>query len=391
MADLVSWSSLAMASILSLPMLVFSVEASLGILRTQQRLLFGDIPKTCIMITAHNEAAVIRSTLERLLPALPGNVRVMVVADNCSDDTAEIARSLMVDVFERADQEKRGKGYALAFGRDRLATHPPECVIVLDADCSTDTQSIADLARWCAMRDSAVQARNILKPDLSASTKVQISTFAFWVKNVVRQRGAYRIGGGGILAGTGMAFPWEMFARLPLATGDIVEDLALSVNLTQSGQAPLFFEQSTVSSPAAPEHATLQQRSRWEHGFLGVALTHGLSALWRGISRRNLKSLLLGFHLMVPPLTMLLAMSIMSILIFIIIGLVCAYWLPMLIIVSMLALMLMVIIVNWILEGRQWLSLTALLSAPGYVIWKLPVYGKFLLGKTSTWVRTDRG
>lgn len=391
MVDVLEWSAFALAVALSLPMLIFSIEAFLGMFRTPDTLFFVRFPRTCIMIPAHNEAAVITTTLKSLLSVVQNNVRIVVVADNCSDDTAMMARNLNVDVFERSDPEKRGKGFALAFGRDSLSLDPPECVIVLDADCRIDAGSIADIAKSCHLSGSAVQARNILEANLSLPPKVQISNFAFWIKNIVRQRGVSRIGGGAILAGTGMAFPWQMFAALPLATGDIVEDLALSVNLTKSGHPPLFLEQATVTSPAAPEHATLQQRSRWEHGFLGVAATHGFSAVWRGISKLDLQSLLLGLHLMVPPLAMLFALAIVSALFFSMLGILFGYWLPFIVVVSMLSAMATAILLNWAIEGHQWLSPKALISLPAYVLWKLPVYGKLLAGKTSKWVRTDRG
>ncbi len=235
---------------------------------------------------------------------------LLVVADNCSDATAQLVRQAGQEVIERTDPARRGKGYALAFGRDHLKLDPPECVIVFDADCQADAQSIAALANVCVAENVVVQARYILEPDLSVSPKVQISNFAFWVKNVVRQRGAHRLGGAAILVGTGMAFPWHIFKSAPLATANIVEDLALGINLTQNGHAPTFLEQATVASVAASEGATLGQRTRWEHGFLAMAKSHGLGAIRDGLRTRNRKLFQLGLHLLVPPVAFLLLFSV---------------------------------------------------------------------------------
>ena len=226
MIALLSW---AVAAPPILALAIFLAETLLGTVRLKPRSLSGKHPTTTILMPAHNEALIIEETIERLVPLLSENVRLLVVADNCSDATAQLVRQAGQDVIERTDPARRGKGYALAFGRDHLKLDPPECVIVFDADCQTDAESIAALAKVCVAEDVVVQARYILEPDLSVSPKVQISNFAFWVKNVVRQRGAHRLGGAAILVGTGMAFPWHIFANAPLATANIVEDLALGI------------------------------------------------------------------------------------------------------------------------------------------------------------------
>jgi cellulose synthase/poly-beta-1,6-N-acetylglucosamine synthase-like glycosyltransferase len=385
------WLAIVFAAVAALPMTILIAEAAVGFFRIGDKSISGDIPKTCILIPAHNEADIIEKTLTNLISVIPKNVRILVVADNCTDDTASKARALNVEVIERTDETKRGKGYALAFGRDSMSANPPDCVVVLDADCSTDTQSIADIAIWCHRTGSPIQARNILERDLSLSSKVQISNFALWFKNVVRQRGTYRLGGGNMLAGTGMAFPWHLFKGLPLATGDIVEDLALSVDLIKSGRPPLLFEQSTITSPAAPEHATLQQRSRWEHGFMNVAMAHGLPAIAHGVMRRNLRTLILGFHLLVPPLALLIVMEMFFIFTLLCFAIFVNYSEPFIYLTIIFVMMILTVFANWLREGNQWLSARALISLPIYIFWKLPVYWRFLARRTSSWVRTDRG
>src|SRR3546814_20308483 len=78
-----------------------------------------------ILVPAHDEADSIAPTVAALAAAAPG-ARILVVADNCGDATAALAREAGADVIERRDLSKRGKGFALAFGRDYLAAGPPE-------------------------------------------------------------------------------------------------------------------------------------------------------------------------------------------------------------------------------------------------------------------------
>ena len=390
MTDILEWAAFVLALGVAPPLIIFTIEVSLGLIGTNAEPLVGNVPSTCILIPAHNEADIITATLSHLASIIPADARLMVVADNCSDETASLARDEGFEVLERHDPLRRGKGYALAFGREAMLKAPPDCVIVFDADCRSTPQSIADLARACQARGSVLQARYVFDTDHSVPPKIQISNFALWIKNVVRQRGSCRIGGPAILTGTGMAFPWHVFELLPLATGSIVEDLALSVHLTEAGHSPVFFEQARVTSAAANQRATLEQRSRWEHGFLAVARTQGLTAVRRGLLSFDWRSLWLGLHLMVPPLALLLTLGLVSEALLGVIAMYTGYWLPFLILAAVLLAALSATFLNWVVEGRQWLSPRSLLYLPLYVLWKLPLYGRFLAGKTATWVRTDR-
>jgi hypothetical protein len=123
------------------------------------------------------------------------------------------------------------------------------------------------------------QAVNLLAPDLAASPLVQLSTFAFMIKNLIRQRGLQRLAGRAHLTGTGMALPWNLFASANLGGSNIVEDLALGLELADRATAPKLVSRATVWSPAASESGTLVQRSRWEGGYLATALKTAPAAL----------------------------------------------------------------------------------------------------------------
>lgn len=373
-----------------LALLFFSVEAWLGIRRGRSVPVEATASDVCILIPAHNEEAIIEETLERFRPALSTSTRLLVVADNCTDDTAALVRQQGFEVLERFDSERRGKGFALAFGRDHLRAAPPQCIIVMDADCSSDPRSISSLAAYSLETRRACQAQYVFAPGPEASPMVQISNFAFWVKNVVRQRGAARAGGGAILAGTGMAFPWDLFNQLPLATGSIVEDLSLTLDLARSGNAPLFFEQAKVVSAAASERATLGQRSRWEHGFLAVAASRGIPLLGHGIAALDRKAILLGLHLLVPPLALLMIVSTIIAALLAAFAIVAGNWAPFAAMSLSMIVALLGVFANWSLEGHRWLKPRTLAMVPLYLVWKIPVYLRFVTGKRAQWIRTER-
>ena len=375
---------------LSLALTIFTLETFFGLIAIKPIEVKGNQPKTVILMPAHDEASTISGTLEQIIPVLSDRVRLLIVADNCSDETAKIVKAYGHEVIERNDVDRRGKGYALAFGQDYLRKNPPDCVIILDADCTTDEQSVSDLSKYCLERSLPVQAQYILNPDRFTSPMVQISNFAFWVKNAVRQRGSQRMGAAAILTGTGMSFPWPLFERLPLATSNIVEDLGLTIYLTQTRNAPIYLNQALIKSLAAGEQATLNQRTRWEHGFLSMAREYGLKSILQGIRKTDRRLFQIGLHLIVPPVALLFSLSFIGMIFTAILGSLRGSSLPFLLISVPLTLSIIAIFLAWLSGGKRWISGKTLLKLPIYLLWKIPVYIGLFRGKTTSWDRTER-
>lgn len=369
---------------------IFILEVTAGLVGMRRTGASHGTPPTVIIVPAHNEAGGLAASLIALKQAVPPDVRILMVADNCSDDTAALARAAQVNVIERHDPANRGKGYALAFARDHLAADPPECVIVLDADCIPDVGSV-DILRNAVVRHRVpVQATNLLRADLAAPPMVQISNFAFLVKNLFRQRGAGRIGHVALLGGTGMAMPWDLFATAPLASSNIVEDLALGIHAINVGRPPCFAEAARVESAAAEQDSALTQRTRWEHGFVQTAVKHAMPLLLAGIRKRSLPHFWMGCHLSVPPLSMLIALSGVGAVALVALGALTHRWVPTVVISSLLAVTMVLVVAVWIMAGRRYLSGASAVRLPFYVLWKLPVYFKLVGRRETEWRRTKR-
>lgn len=390
--SIVSW-------LLALPLaflfIIYVLELSFGLFRSSDRnsvsqsALAKDL-NIAILIPAHNEASIITQTIEGLLDDIPAGTRILVVADNCSDNTAVLARTAGAEVVERRNATQRGKGYALAFGRDILAESPPDCVIVLDADCALDKNSAAKLASAVTSKSVPVQATNLIHSASDVSPVVQISNFAMIVKNLVRQRGMTRLGGAALLTGTGMAFPWQIFANAPLANSDLAEDLGLGITITKQGHPPFFLEDAGVSSEAAAKEDTLVQRTRWEHGFLTTARHHAIPLIASGFGKFSASQFFLGLHLLVPPLALLMATGMGALFL-----LACATYLgstplPFMLLLTTVVAAIFMTIGAWFMEGRRVLTFGALIRIPIYILWKVPVYLNFLRGSETRWIRTRR-
>lgn len=371
--------------------LVFLAELVLGLVRGKQVPHGAAAPRIALVIPAHNEAAGVRAAVAAIGAVLPPGARMLVVAHNCSDATAAEARAggAEVAVLDRADQ--RGKGYALAFGRDCLALDPPEIVIVIDADCVPEPGTIARIAATARHSGRAVQASYLFRTRPGDAPMVQISNFAVLVKNLVRQRGGKRLGAAALMSGSGMAFPWETFARLDLATGNIVEDLAIGIELVRAGSPPLFDEAATVWSTPSSESGTQTQRARWEGGFLATARVLALPLVAEGIARRRWSLFWMGLHLLTPPLTLLLLGNIAAVAVLAVVALVGGPGFVFMLLASLLAAMIVAVFAAWSLEGRAVLSGRVLLRLPLYFLWKLALYARIVRkAERPAWVRTER-
>ena len=370
----------------------FAVELFVGVKPLRQEAAPGKRASAVIVVPAHNEAAILESRLSALVTTASGRARIMLVADNCTDSTAEIARRLGVSVVERFDHERRGKGFALDFARQSLEADPPEVVLIVDADCTMDGESISRLVSRCAAANRPCQAVNLQAPTRDSSPAVQLSTFAFYIKNVVRQRALQRIAGRVHLLGTGMALPWPVFARTELATDHIVEDLKMGLELAEAGHGPLFVEDAAVWSSAETEKSTLAQRQRWEGGFLQNALRTGPAMLLRCVGRGDARGAWAAIDLLIPPFALLLTLDVAALVSAVVVTWLttAAQW-PLLVLGGSIALAGAGLVLAWINGGSRFVSLSGLARAPLYILWKLPLYlGLVRSGAPKEWVRTNR-
>ncbi len=391
--DLFLWLGVV---IVAVPVAVFSsqvVLASFDLRNSHRRSpceLGGDIPTTVILMPAHNEAAGIAATLLPL-KALSPRVRVLVVADNCTDDTASIARAHGVTVVERTAADLRGKGYALQHGLNHLRGGPPDVVIVLDADCDTTADDMHRLAAASAERATAVQGIYLMRAPPNAAIGSKIAEFAWLVKTLIRPKGWRSLGGTCQLMGSGFAVPWPVAEKLDLASGHLVEDMKLTMDLASIRQSPVFVECARVFSvfPAAVA-AQATQRRRWEHGHLGVVLTEVPFALLKAASTLNSHLLAVALDLCVPPLSLLVlllgGLSAAAMIQAVFWG---VTWGSLLVCALAVALAGSVVLAWWG-WGRAVLSARELLSVPAFVWRKLGVYVGFIWRREREWTRTDR-
>lgn len=348
-------------------------------------------PSTTILIPAHNESSGITETLLSIKAQLTSNVKVLVVADNCNDDTAAIARSHHVEVIERFHEAKRGKGFALDFGIQHLARNPPDIVLILDADCVLGQNAISILVDEAMHYKRPVQGLYLMHARPDSPLKIKIAAFAWAVKNWARPLGFYRLGLACHLYGSGMAFPWSVINQVNLASGHIVEDMKLGVDLAKLNLAPKFIPSALITSEfPISEEGIRTQRIRWEHGHLGMILKEGIPLILHGIKHANLNMVAIALDMCLPPLALLVLIIVLLSTLGVLMSIATGQLLPWSLILIDLVLVITAVILAWCKFGRNIVKFSELMTVPIYVLAKIPLYIKFLFRRQSDWVRSKR-
>ncbi len=232
-----------------------------------------------VLIPAHDEERTIPDAIRSVAASdYPADLlTVVVVADNCGDGTAAVARGLGAGCLERSDATRRGKGFALALGLDRVLDTPTDVVMVVDADCELSPVAVrrlvAALEAGADVAQSSVITRNprVVPAGLIAGVGGQL-------ENAVAA-GLDRLGYPTGLRGTGMAFRRAVLEAHPWDAYGLTEDAEYAGRLRAAGVAVRFVLDAEVRSEAPPTAAAFgTQRDRWRAALFtpGFGIVHKL-------------------------------------------------------------------------------------------------------------------
>ena len=347
-----------------------------------------------VIVPAYNEAAGITATVRSLFavsyPA--AHFRVIVIADNCTDDTAARARAAGALVWERQHATERGKGYALAFAYARcLEDGFASAIVVVDADTSVSPNLLSAFSARFVSGVEAVQAEYGVR-NANASWRTRLMVIALTMFHTVRSLGRERLRVSCGLRGNGMGFSTRLLRRVPPRAFSIVEDIEYGIALGLAGARVAYVPEAHVYGDMPTTGAdSKSQRERWEHGRIALVreqVPKLLTAASRGGARRI--PLDLAFDLLVPPLTTVAALTGVGLLAAgslaargLAGGIAVIPWA-----VAMLAL-LGYVARGAVLSGTGLRAVLDLMWAPVFMLWKFTL----MLSprrRTGEWVRTTR-
>jgi len=382
------------ALLISVPMLLVVLEAIMAVGFRKQKPMAAPVkefPRTVVLIPAHNEVDVIGRCLASLSVDLPPNCRMLCVAHNCTDATAEVARSLGAEVVEVQDAGHGGKPDALKAGLQWLDANPPEVVVIVDADCVVSQGAVRMLATRAWELNRPVMGAYFFAPADAEKGMATLSSLAVLLKNFVRPLGLHSLGLPCLLNGSGSAYPFQVIRSAPQGKGAIAEDYQLAIDLLERGYPTTFVPEARVDGLLPKrEDTALRQRRRWEHGHMFLAFRTAPRLMLEGLMRLDRNRIGLGLEVAVPPLAFLGMMWAIAV------GLSLALYVfyghggPFGFLAGTAAMFAAAVLMSWMRFAGVKSTLAALASIPGYLMWKLPMYREFFTRRETRWMKTAR-
>ena len=256
-----------------------------------------------ILIPAHNEQSTVTGILASCqnLNYPVDRWEVCLVADNCSDDTAQIARDYGVTVLERNDASKTGKGHAVSWAIRQLENRPFDALVIVDADCKLSRESLRIVDSQIRQGASAVQLNHrVTNPDANAIS------YAAAVGRVLEYDLFFapksQLGLNAMLVGTGMVLTKDLLQQVPWDSTSCAEDTEYTLRLTRENVPIRFASQAHVEVQSAASREQMQVQASAlgkRQSFLGThrsdsvvprrSFAFGCSQVGSGIDSGNLE------------------------------------------------------------------------------------------------------
>ena len=344
-----------------------------------------------ILVPAHNEERLLPDLLESLAALdYPKTLYdVHVVADNCTDRTAAIARRAGVHVYERFDTERVGKGHALNWLLAQIKS-PYDAIVIFDADTVVSPRFLRVMDARLAQGEKVIQGYYAVR-DPARSWSVALRYAALAVLHYLRPLGRSVLGGTTGLKGNGMCLRADIAQRFAWS-GSLTEDIEYHMELVLAGERVTFAPDARLEAEMPGTLRGAQtQNVRWERGRLQMVRAYVPRLLRMAFRRRRFAPFDAAMEQLIPPTAVLTALIGACTLAGVALGLLGAGWAGAWAGLALLAGEAIYLIIGLLLArapARVWL---ALLYAPVFVVWKVVLYLRVLAGRERQgWIRTER-
>jgi cellulose synthase/poly-beta-1,6-N-acetylglucosamine synthase-like glycosyltransferase len=344
-----------------------------------------------LLVPAHDEESTIGRLLvsTRALEYPAGQFDVYVVADNCTDRTAQVARAAGAQVEERFDQSARGKGYALRWILTRLRERGAryDAYVVIDADTVVAPDLLRRLdARFEAGSQVVQVYYSVLNVEESPVAALRFAALA--AVHYLRPLGRARLGLSCGLKGNGMGFLAPVLDRHGWEWFTLAEDVEFHLALVEAGLKVDFVPETMVLADMPVTFAQAEsQNERWERGRLEMLRGRGLGLVLDGLRRRDPLRVDAVVEQLIPPLSVPVVLAGATLA-----GSLLFRARPAAVLAGFsLGGQLAYVLAGLALVGAPWRIYRALAYAPPYIGWKVWLYGRSLGARgAAQWIRTAR-
>ncbi|CAM2065580.1 Glycosyltransferase family 2 protein [Sulfidibacter corallicola] len=339
--------------------------------------------RIAVVIPAHNETLLISETVTKALtqqeyPA--EHYCVFVIADNCSDDTAEKAAKAGARVLERHENPGKGQGLHQAF--TQLLEEDWDAFLVIDADTQMHPRALQTISEALADGAKATQLfYGVLNPKDSMRTVAM--EFALASFNGLRPRGKAPFKASSGIFGNGFCLSREVLSKVPYLAHSIVEDLEYHLRLLEAGYKVRFLDLAWVKAqmPITSQQAQ-SQRVRWERGRMQMIRQHAWPQLRKALTG-SLTAFEAFIDVVMPPVSAIAVTIILALAL----G-------PNLVRIGALAAFAMLVF-HYGVASLKYGSVSGLIRIgfylPWYIVWKTYIVVASLIKQRSLgWVRTKR-
>ncbi len=221
--------------------------------------------KIAVLIPAHNERLYIERCIKSIKDSYQNGDRVdiVVIADNCTDDTKERALSFGAKVLVRNNLEKKGKGYALNYAFENLKDY--NLYIIIDADTVVSKSFLIDMIHGYKSGYEVMQGGYFVKNRVTSRNSLM--NLALLIFHGVRPSAKEKLGLSVGIFGNGFALSKKVIEKVPYDTFSIVEDLEYHLKLIKNRFKVHYIEEAKVYADfPISKSGQKSQRARWEGG-----------------------------------------------------------------------------------------------------------------------------
>lgn len=275
-----------------------------GIWHRKEKIIHTPQKRFAVVIPGHNEQRVVGPLIDSLQSQhYPKHLfDIHLIADNCTDHTADVGRNHGAIVHERKNDELRGKGFAIEWilGRFKETNARYDAIVMFDADNLVHPEFLNIMNDKLCSGHQVIQGYLGVKNPFDSWVSVSMG-ISYWFSNRMWQKARQNLRLSCSLGGTGLCIGYGLLQDMGWEATGLTEDLEFGVRCVERGIIPIWAHDAKVYDEKPTDIlSSFRQRLRWMQGHFHCAKHHMFPLLKQGIKEGSLVKLDAGIYLFQP-------------------------------------------------------------------------------------------